>query len=222
MNNMKKLALVTGFLISSANVNATIINFVDLTQSAGGLGESAWSTLSLSYTGFNVAITGSASDDDDSQQYAYLDWGNAGLGTCKDLYNDASTGSNTGSDSNICDPGGDDNVTTNEALHFVFSEDVLIKKIWFNNNHDGHLAAGDLIDIEGTLVSPTIDSYVGDPEFFGSFSVLAGDSFDISHVNEQFYISGMEVEVAIPEPGSLAIMSMGLIGLAGIRRRRKL
>jgi len=111
------------FTLFSSSASAVIYDFIKLTQdNPGGRGESAWSMLNVG----NMHITGHATQgmnpgqDDDSQQFAYLDWGNAGLGVCKDLVAGASTGANPGSGTNKCNPSNDDHVTTHAYLDFTF------------------------------------------------------------------------------------------------------
>lgn len=98
-------------LRENSSIQTIRTHFITLTESAGGLGESAWNPLVLSVGGATVTITGHAlSGDDDPTQFAYLDWGTAGLGVCKD----ASVGAHPGSGTNRCTPSSDDNVTVGE------------------------------------------------------------------------------------------------------------
>lgn len=96
-------------------------------------------------------IRGAAADDD-AQQFAYLDWGNAGLGVCKDLNNNNNADkTRPGNGGNLCNPSSDDNTTVTEYLSFTFDKDVIIQNLWFNNNHDGGFGAGDQVSIDGGL-----------------------------------------------------------------------
>ena len=73
-------------IITPLGPNSASINFIALTEETaanGGLGESAWSTLSIP-SFFGKQITGHATNDNDTAQFAYLDKGTAGLGSCKD------------------------------------------------------------------------------------------------------------------------------------------
>ena len=54
----------------------------------------------------------------------------------------------------------------------------------------------------------------------GSFFVAANTNIDVAYFNEEFYISGMEVN-AVSEPATIALLGLGLIGLGAVRRRTK-
>lgn len=213
MKNFTKItsALALCTIISSANA-ALEIDFIDLTQNAGtGLGESAWNTLTVSDSGITADITASG--------FAYLDWGNAGLGDCGALGSGATTGANHGSSANLCNPSSDDNVTVAESVTFEFNTDVDVK-FWFNNNHDGGFTAGDLININGTNFAAET-GYLNDANGYGSFHVGAGEAFTISYENEEFYVSGFAATASqVPEPGVLSLLVISLLGLGIVRRRR--
>ncbi len=220
MVNLKNIALAAGLLFSATAANAVILDFNSMAEASGSHGESAWNPLTFSFGDFSLSITGFATDDDDSVQYAYLDANNGGLGTCKDLLSTATANVTTNSTANLCDPGSDDNITTNEGLSAVFTEDVIIENLWFNNNHDGGFDAGDQINIDGTLFDVTT-GYAGDSNGIGSFTVAAGYSFDISFFNEQFYLSAMEVRsAAVPEPSITMLLGIGFLIFGFARHKR--
>ncbi len=219
------LALAALAALSIGAARADPLDFIKLTEEAVvGYGESAWTALVLSVGGATVTITGHASDDNDAQQYAYLDWNKAGLGVCKDVSSGVVPNvKRPGNSGNQCNPSSDDNITTNEYLTFVFDRDVVISKLWFNNNHDGGFGAGDKVSIDGSLYD-VMTGYAGGANGIGAFLVSAGYEFKVGFGNEQFYVSGIEVSdrrLLVPEPNSLALAALALFGLAAMRRRRR-
>lgn len=218
MNHFLKAiaAVVLTAVVNSAN--AGIINFIGLADGLGGYGEGAWSSLNLSSGGANVSITGHSSDDNDSTQYAYLDFGLAGLGSCKDVLSTSAV--NTISPLRIlnnCAPSSDDNVGKKEFLSFVFDRDVVISNIWFNNNHGGGFSNGDNVKVDGKVFS--LDTgYAGWANGIGAFNVAAGYDFDISYLNEEFYISAIEFSAAVPEPGALMLLCIGILAVFTARK----
>jgi len=223
------------FLLFSSHASAVIYDFIKLTQdNPGGLGESAWSTLNVG----NMHITGHATQganpgqDDDDRQFAYLDWGRAGLGVCKDVTSasiiDVAT---TGNTTNRCNPSSDDNVTNEEYLDFTFDQAVTVENLWFNNNHDGGFDAGDKVNIgiAGIPLTPfdvALGYAPGAPypqagmNGIGSFFVAAGQTLRVAFNNEQFYISGIEVN-AVPVPAAVWLFGTALAGLIGFGKRRR-
>ena len=224
-------ALLT--LLFSSQAGAVTFDFIDLTEKAGGLGESSWSSLSatdhpdLNYFGFSV--TGHATNDlpntvggpPDLAQFAYLDWGTAGLGVCKDAVG-APSGANTGSGGNSCSPSSDDNVTVGEYLDFTFTESVLVENIWFNNNHDGGFDGSDMVTIgvlSQGLVSYSVMTGLADgPNGIGSFLMGPNDILRVAYNNEEFYVSGMAVS-AVPVPAAVWLFGSALLGFVGYGRR---
>jgi PEP-CTERM motif len=202
-------------LTSGVTANAsTTFDFVSMANS----GEKGFSVLSLTGAGFTLDITGTKVGD--PVAFAYLDANHGGLGVCGNLTTALQ-----------CTPSNDDNVTTGEVLILTFNNAVTIDSIWFNNNHDGDgTLLGNKIKIGGTdyaLVAATgVPSYNDDWKPSASFSVAAGGSLLVTLAStnaEQFYISGMTVTAAIPEPETYAMLlaGLGLLGFAARRRKLK-
>lgn len=217
---LQKIAVVafTAFLGNAAT--ADVIDFKAMAEPGGLLGESIWNTLTINGSGFQLDITGTNSA---GSAYAYLDAGNAGLGVCGAPKSGATIDAATNSGTNQCNPASDDNVTTGEALQFVFDVDVLINDLWLNNNHDDDKSLYlDTVNIGGSAFTFTIDNggpanyYVG-----SSYFVAAGDIFEIAFNNEQFYVSGIDVSASVPEPSSMILFGLGLLGLGLASRRKK-
>jgi len=228
MLNVNKILTASAFVLSAGTANAAYIDFIDLTEGAGNLGESAWSTLSLMDDSLSVNITGTGTSDDDGSQFAYLDWGTAGLGVCKDVSSQDTKYS--GSKTNRCNPSSDDNITSNEYLTFTFLQDTLVTGLFVNSNHDSpnYFSLGEGVLLNGSVTSVTNygSGFSGDAKNFNklvtdAFTVGANQSFTLGYSDKQFYLSKMTFEAtSVPEPGTLALLGLGLAGL-GVARRRK-
>ena len=167
----------------------------------------------------------------DTEQFAYLDWGNAGLGVCKDI--SGSAGAHPGSGSNRCDPGSDDNVTDHEYLEITFDQDVRVDNLWFNNNHDNGFGSGDKVTIGVGPLAMLLDDggglfpgthfdvekgWADGPNGIGSFDVKLGEKLWVAFNNEQFYLSAMEIS-PVPVPAAIWLFGTALIGFIGMGRR---
>lgn len=112
-------------------------------------------------------------------------------------------------------------ITSGESLTFTFNQTVSLTGLqlsqWEGLFDDATLTMGSkVIDLgkmssSGLLVS----------EF--SFSNLTGTQFTIKAdgLLSSFRLAGVTVAAAVPEPGTWALMGLGLAGLAAVRARRR-
>ncbi len=228
---MLMTTVIALFALVGASAHADIIDFVDLTES-GPYGESGHSSLVIGGTGFTLTITATKENsvtETTDDAFAYLDWNHAGLGVCGNVADANDNVFYPGSGRNVCNPSSDDNVTNGETLSFLFDTNVVIERIWFNNTHDSSFTidfsdGGDQILINGVPVNAVGNGYAtgnsyndsiagaSAGNFLGAFNAGANVPFLIGFLNEQFYISGIEVRAAVPEPGNVGSAGPGITG----------
>ncbi len=219
-----KNILAAGILgMASTAASAGVIDFVSVIEDpVNGLGESAWTSLSLTdaSSGLNITLTGGYVDSlgNDNSAYVYLDWGNAGVGVCRD----PSSGPKNidqaypGHPGNLCNPGNDDNVGAGadftEYLDITFSDNAWID-FSLNSNHDGGFIVGDSFALfDGNQAWAASSSAIN----YG-MSVSAGQTVRLMYGSQQFYLD----TISVPEPAIFSLLGLGLLGFGFARRARK-
>lgn len=237
---MKKTAIVgvmaAGLVLGAQVAGAAVFDFVDLeangsagtpgstasgTYANGGAyngqaGEAAFRGFTWVVDGVSLTVTGTKTDGSDA--WAYLDgpWkGPAGLGVCsKNFF--AST--------NECNPGNDDNVNAAEILHLNFDngpEDVSFAQSVFRDADHKKYGAGQpdeaIIRVDGgawTSLVPTGTLWSVQHIDIAFQSIDLGFNKDS---DQQLYLSSL---VTVPAPASVALLGLGLLGMAAVKRRK--
>jgi hypothetical protein len=214
--------IVPIFLIMTAGyAQAAIIDFRAMADNQYGalygdfslnLGETAHKPLDITVGGLGLKASGywndttDVPDVGDLEVWAYLDANKAGLGVCH-LANGACAGKS------------DDNLTDYETLHITFDEGVTLTNLSLIRGDHNTFTSSFQLSLDGTTYN-TYNYQTQAALFTGIFS----KDFWFKTITPQddrdaIYISSMTVVTSLPEAGSLAMFSMGLLAMVLVRRR---
>ncbi len=225
MKQHKLISYLAGLASLSITASASAISIDFTTANLGVSGGDAYNSVSMSAGGIGVDVTAYTIENDGNGAISSSTLiSGAGLG----VYVSASDNlgvSSSASDGHDLDGGSSGSTSDlDEGLLFSFDQIVSLDFIdldRFGSSDDFNLTVDGLsmlVDFDSTSTSPLAAANGSNTSEFNFFNVTGQEFlFWADGGSDDFRIDSMAVS-AVPEPGSILLLGMGLIGLSFMRR----
>jgi len=209
-----KLAAILGLTFASAMAQAVLMDFEGFSDSNTTEG-----TINTFSSGAFTVTLSAGSSQGGTGYDPYLDYGNAGVGVCKNstagYWPDATTSNKCRTPDGSSAAAGDDNLQYLEFLRLDFGQLVTITDLFFRDSHHHDLNGNVLFAVD----SGGFGSSLFTNGLNGALS-FTGNTLDITiGANDtELYLSRLNVR-SVPEPGSFVLLGLGLLSLGFARRK---